>query len=331
MTTFIDLFAGLGGFRIGMTNVGFTPAWGSDFNKNAADNYMANFGEDIHSDITEVDERTIPDFSVLCAGFPCQPFSKAVAGALGFEDTRGTLFFDIMRIVEHHQPPVLFLENVKNLVSHDKGRTFSVMLKHLETAGYDVSYEILNAVDYGVPQSRERIIIVASKLGRFDFSKVRKVSPRRPLKDYLDTIGEFDWLDEDEYVLLRDEDTKQQPRTGLKFVGYRKANMRTNGVRDNTAHLSRAHRQANRIYSDEGSYSTLSSQETAGRYYVLTDTPDGGRGVRRLTMGECFRIFGFPDSYEKVGSTADLYNRIGNSIVIPVVSAVAVEIKNQLF
>ena len=329
---FIDLFAGLGGFRIGLERNGFTCVYGSDFNRNAAAVYEENFGEDIYSDITQLSVAEVPDFDVLCGGFPCQPFSSA-GKRQGFNDTRGTVFFDVCRIINAKQPRVVFLENVKNLTSHDKGQTFTVIRESLEKMGYSVSHRVVNAVDFGVPQSRERILIVAVRNGPlFDFDKVRMV-PRTPLKDFLDKESPDDsvWLSEDEYVLLDESQIKTQPKSGLRFVGYRKGNMRTNGVKDNTTHLSRSHKQMNRIYSAEGSHPTLSSTESSGRYFILTYKPDGSQGVRKLSMDECYRIFGYPETYKRVGSITDQYNRIGNSICVPMVQAVGAAIRDQVF
>lgn len=333
--TFIDLFAGLGGFRLGMTANNFIPVFGSDINENAAENYRENFQEDILSDITTVQSDTIPSFNILCGGFPCQPFSKAGKG-LGFEDTRGTLFFHILRILEDHRPEVVFLENVKNLTSHDGGNTFRTIIQHLEDLGYTTSWAILNGSNYGVPQSRERIIIIGHRPKdetlpgtKFDFTAV-PTQPRRRIKDILQTDISHDWLDAEKYNLNSPEQTRTSPTTGLIFAGHIIATMRTNGVRENTSHLSRAHRQANRIYSDEGTHPTLSSQEMSGRFWIKTSKPDGTIGVRKLTLTEAYRLFGFPDSYQRVGSISNQYARIGNSIIIPMVVAIGAEIRKQL-
>ena len=157
---FIDLFAGLGGFRIALEALGGECVFSSEINSHACEIYQANFNHNSYCDITKLNPSIIPDFDVLCAGFPCQSFS--IAGKkLGFEDTRGTLFFDICRIIEKKQPPIVLLENVKNLTQHDNGKTFSTIISSLENLNYSVSFQLLNAKDFGVPQHRERIIIVA--------------------------------------------------------------------------------------------------------------------------------------------------------------------------
>lgn len=317
---------------MGLETNGFTCVYGSDSNKNAAKVYETNFGDNILSDVTEIKPNNLPDFDVLTGGFPCQPFSAA-GKQLGFEDTRGTLFFDICRIVEQKQPTVVLLENVKSLTTHDKGKTFNTIKESLHNLGYTVSHKILNATDFGVPQSRERIIIVAVRGAQtFNFEEI-ETQPKKTIADILEREHpeNFMWLPEEEYVLLDETLTKIQPRSGLKFVGYRKGNLRTNGVRENTQHLSRSHKQFNRIYSDQGTHPTLSAQETSGRYYIHTTKPDGTCGVRKLTITECYRMFGYPDSYKKVGSVSDQYHRIGNSICVPMVTAVGKAISNQIF
>ena len=162
--TFADVCAGVGGFHLAMTATGGRCVFVSEKDKFARQTYLANFDIDfeIDEDITQTDMAIVPDFDVLCAGFPCQPFSPAGLEQ-GFEDIRGTLFFDLMRLAEAKQPKVILLENVKNLKSHDKGRTFKVILFHLEQLGYTVAYQILDTKDFGLPQSRKRIFIVAHK------------------------------------------------------------------------------------------------------------------------------------------------------------------------
>ncbi len=157
--TFIDLFAGIGGFRIALQNMGGECLFSSEFDAEAQRTYFNNYGEMPFGDITKIDEKRIPDHNILCAGFPCQPFS--ISGKrLGFEDTRGTLFFDIARIAKEKQPAVLFLENVKNLLSHNRGETIKQMMSILDDIGYDTQIKLLNAARYGVPQRRERVYII---------------------------------------------------------------------------------------------------------------------------------------------------------------------------
>ncbi len=321
--TFIDLFAGIGGIRLGMEQVGFECIMSCDINKECQKNYFVNFNEQPLGDIKEISEDDVPYHTVLCAGFPCQPFS--ISGKQkGFKDTRGTLFFDICRIVNKKRSPVVFLENVKHLVHHDKGNTLKTILSKLEELGYNVSWKILNGLDFGVPQNRERIIIIGSLEGCFDFDALH-TTPRRTLVDFLDKEGDFEFLDPKEYTLL--DSPKQQPISGLIFAGYRNKSIRKVGVRQGTEHLSRVHKQPNRIYSVLGTHPTLPSQESSGRYFILTED----NRVRKLTINECWRIMGFPETYQKVSAIGEQYRQLGNSVCVPMIAEVAREIKRQFF
>ncbi len=319
--TFIDLFCGIGGIRLGMESAGFRCIMSSDINAECQRTYQANFGDLPKGDVTLIDEKSIPDHDILCAGFPCQPFS--ISGKQkGFEDTRGTLFFEICRIINKKRPTIVFLENVKHLVHHNHGNTFAVILSRLEDFGYAVSWRVLNGADFGVPQNRERIIILGSLKNRFDFDKL-KTQPRVRLLDFLDKEGDFEYLKPDEYTLL--ENPKQQPSSGLIFAGYRNKSIRKAGVRPGTIHLSRVHKQPNRIYSVFGIHPTLPSQETSGRFFILTDD----NRVRKLTLNECWRIMGFPETYKKVCASGIQYKQLGNSVCVPMIAEVANEIKKQ--
>lgn len=320
---FIDLFAGIGGFRLGFESQGFQCVFSSEIDTHAKEMYCENFGDMPFSDITKIKEQDIPKFDILLGGFPCQPFSIA-GGKKGFNDTRGTLFFDIVRILKRHKPKVVILENVKHFKNHDKGNTLKTVLSTLEQLGYETNWQLLNAKDFGVPQNRERTIIVASlnKI-EFDFQKIIK-KPAVSLKEILETKNDnFEYLEKSEYTLI--DNPKQQP-SGLIFVGYRNKKIRQKGVRENTEHLSRVHKQPNRIYSSEGTNPTLSSQESSGRYFIYHN-----KIVRKLTLKECYRLMGFPDNLKLIGVQSKLYNRIGNSIVVPMVEAIAKQVKEQLF
>lgn len=322
---FIDLFAGIGGFRIALQNVGGECVFSSEIDSHACEMYKANFGVDPYCDITTLNPDDIPDFDVLCGGFPCQAFSICGKQKGFIDETRGTLFFDIIRILKKKRPKVFILENVKNLTTHDKGKTLTVMLDTLHELGYTVNYQVLNAKDFGLPQNRERIILVGNLRGvHFDFNKLER-QKSKPMKYFLDKQGDFEYLEPSEYTILEDKYIKEQQNSGLKFVGYRNKPMRKAGVRPNTEHLSRVHRQINRIYSSEGMHPTIASQEVNGRYFIFNDEK-----VRKLTIDECYRFFGFPNDFKKVGNLAKLYERIGNSVCIPVIQSVAKEVKTQL-
>ena len=323
MFKFIDLFAGIGAFRLGFEHINYKCVFSSELDTHAQEMYFENYKDLPAGDITKINEKDIPSFDVLTGGFPCQPFS--IAGEKkGFEDARGTLFFDILRILKYHKPRVAVLENVKHFKNHDNGKTLKTVLNLLEKEGYTTSWSLLNAKDFGVPQNRERTIIIASLNGvEFDFKRLKKVTGLK-IKDILEKeSNNFEFLNEDEYTLI---ERPVEQISGLIFAGYRNKKIRTNGVRPNTEHLSRVHKQPNRIYSSNGTHPTLSSQEPTGRYYILHE----GR-VRKLTLKECYRLMGFPDDFQLIGTNAKLYNRIGNSIVVPMAKAIATEVKNQLF
>ncbi len=323
---FIDLFAGIGGFRLGFEQADCSCVFSSEIDEHACKMYELNFKENPYCDITKLNARDIPDFDILCAGFPCQAFS--ICGKqLGFEDkTRGTLFFDICRILSEKKPKVFVLENVFNLEKHDKGRTLSIMLETLNSLGYTVNYKVLNAKDFGVPQNRERIIIVGNLLNKaFDFSKVEK-SPVYSLLPFLDTNEDFDVLSRDSYTLLPTDKIKRQEKSGLIFCGYRNKRLRNAGVRPGTEHLSRVHKQPNRIYDAVGVHPTLAAQESSGRYFIKVDDI-----VRKLTINECYKIMGFPSDFKKIGTPSQLYNRIGNSVCVNMIESIAKEIVNQFF
>jgi DNA (cytosine-5)-methyltransferase 1 len=317
--TFVDLFAGIGGFRIPLQELGGKCVFSSEFNYHAQRAYELNFGEVPFGDITKVKLDIVPKHDILCAGFPCQPFS--ISGKMkGFEDTRGTLIYHVFEIIEKHQPKVVLLENVKHLVYHDKKRTLSTIIHHLEELGYVVSKKVLNASDFGLPQNRERIIIIGHKETKFDFSKIKK-QPKPILKDFLDKDNNFEYLEEP-YTIL---DEQKMQDSGLIFAGYRNKTIRKAGVRPGTEHLSRVHKQPNRIYSTEGVHPALPSQESSGRFWIWHEEK-----VRKLTIQECYRIMGFPDNFKLLYNKAELYKQIGNSVAIPMVKAVGEQIKKQL-
>ena len=317
---FIDLFCGIGGFRIGFEKNDFSCVFSSDFDTHIQDTYEVNFNERPFGDITKVDPKNIPDFDVLTGGFPCQPFS--ISGKKrGFEDTRGTLFFDVCRILSEKKPRVVVLENVKHFIHHDKKRTMSTVLNSLQELGYNISYKILNTKDFGLPQNRERIFIIGSLKGSFDFNKMKKTESKS-LEHFLDKSGDFEYVEKKDYTMIDKDLVVHQP-SGLKFVGYRNKKGFQSGIRPNTEHLNRVHRQPNRIYSVEGYHPTIPSQESSGRFFIYLPKEDI---VRKLTIDECFRIMGFDDSYKKISSTGQLYRQIGNSVGVNITEELSKQI-----
>lgn len=320
MMTFVDLFAGIGGFRIALEDLGLKCVYSCEIDPKTAKLYEINYGYNPIGDVTKLDPKFLPNFNILCAGFPCQSFS--VAGKQkGFEDTRGTMFFEICRILKEKQPEIVFLENVKNLSTHDKGKTLKVIIGNLEELGYTVSFKVLNAKDFGVPQNRERTIIVALKDLKFDFNKLNLTQVENMLP-FLDQ-GNFSYIDTKEYTLINNP--KKQKKSGLMFAGYRNKKIRQKGVTNINLDLSRVHKQPNRIYSIYGTHPTLSSQEISGRYFILTE-----EGVRKLTINECYKFMGFPDTFKKESDISTLYKCIGNSVCVPMIKEIMKEILNQM-
>ena len=216
--TFIDLFAGIGGFRLALEKLHGKCVFSSEIDPECVKTYATNFGEYPNGDITKINPAEIPDHDILCGGFPCQPFS--ISGKMkGFDDTRGTLFFNILEIIKKKQPKVVFLENVKHLKDHDNKNTLKTLVRHLEELGYQTEWHILNAKDFGLAQNRERIIIIGNKRSRFDFSKIEKIT-NKTIGNILEKDVYFEYLRPGEYTILPEDKWKIQ-ESGLIFCGYR--------------------------------------------------------------------------------------------------------------
>lgn len=307
--TFIDLFAGLGGFRLALESLGGRCVYSNEWDKDAKQVYYKNFNEIPDDDITKVDEKQVPEHDILCAGFPCQPFS--ISGKKrGFEDTRGTLFFDIARIVKEKKPKIVFMENVKNFASHDNGRTLNTIMNTMSELGYDFYYKVLNAADYGIPQKRERIYMVCFRkdLNIIDFDFPKGIKLEKHVCDYLlEPSNETEKLivQRDDEVMSKDnlDDTFSDKTVRLGIVGK-------GG-------------QGERIYSTKGIAITLSAN--GGGVYAKTGGYLINGKVRRLHPRECARLMGYPDSYILSDSLNQSYVRLGNSVVIDVLQYIAIE------
>lgn len=303
--TFIDLFAGIGGFRLGLESLGAKCVFSSEIDEEAASVYEKNFGERPYGDITQIKEEDVPDHDILCAGFPCQAFS-ASGKKLGFADSRGTLFFDVARIVKHKRPKVVFMENVMYMVMHDEGRTLAVVQGTMKELGYNFYYQVLNAADYGVPQQRKRLYMVAFRedLPVDSFLFPLPVPLTKRVKDIM--------VDDEEQV-------KSQYVNREYYLPTRKPKVNYNEV-ILVGFINKAG-QGERIYNPEGVSITLST----GNKAIFTTTPDLQR-PRRLIPRECARLMGFPDSYElaKVPTTA--HHQLGNSVVVDVIQYIAMQI-----
>lgn len=307
---FIDLFAGIGGFRLALQNLNGKCIYSSEFEPDAKFTYAMNFGKVPFGDITS--ERTkayIPNkFDILCAGFPCQAFS--IAGLQkGFIDTRGTLFFDIEQIISKHNPKVVFLENVKNLISHDKGNTFKVILDSLENKlGYKVFYKVLNSMTHAnIPQNRERIFIVAfdpeqvPSFEKFEFPNEIKLT--KTIHDILEKEKQ-----DDIYYYKKDHPYYPELERNMRSI--------------DTVY------QWRRVYVRENKSNvcpTLTANMGTGGHNVPLIKDE--YGIRKLTPRECFSFQGYPDNYilPKI-SNGKLYMQAGNSVTVPLIQRIAKEI-----
>lgn len=312
--TFIDLFAGIGGMRIAFDWAGGQCVYSSEWNKYSQQTYFANFGEQPEGDITKVNAADIPDHDILVAGFPCQPFSIAgvskknsLGRATGFEDkTQGTLFFDVCRILKKKRPKAFMLENVKNLCSHDKGKTFQVIRESLGELDYEIFYKVLDGQNY-VPQHRERILIVGFDRKRygdeidFEFNLTPRV-PKPVMRDILDKeVADKYTLSDRLWAYLQNYAAKH--RAAGNGFGY--------GI----APLDGVSRTLSARYYKDGS-EVLIEQE--------------GKNPRRLTPRECARLQGFPDTFKIPVSDTQAYKQFGNSVVVPLMWEVAKLIVNSI-
>ncbi|MGI6394880.1 MAG: DNA cytosine methyltransferase [bacterium] len=306
--TFIDLFAGIGGFRLAMQELGGKCVFSSEWDHHARITYEANFGETPRGDITKIDEKEIPEHDILCAGFPCQAFS--IAGKQnGFNDTRGTLFFDIVRILMERKPKAVFLENVKNLKAHDKKKTLKTILHSLKELGYRVFYKVLNTRDFGLPQNRERIYIVAFRL---DVSSDVFLFPE-PLQK---AVALNDLLEKEPQGVknVERDDIKINRELKLETTIFGELSLPNKPVQIGIVNKGG---QGERIYHPSGHAITLSAHgggagSKTGLYLV-----DGK--IRKLSVRECARVQGFPDSFIVNPVMTHAYKQFGNSVSINVI------------
>lgn len=303
----IDLFAGIGGIRLG-----FQRAFGetidfvfaSEIDKYACETYYANFGEKPCGDITKIDEKNIPPFDILLAGFPCQAFS--VAGLRkGFEDTRGTLFFEIARILKHHKPKVVFLENVKGFKNHDKGTTFKVIKETLEELGYKIFSQVLNAKDFGVPQNRERIYIIGFLDSDVEFEFPEKEELGISIENCLEKKVEEKYYYKNTVLFEKLKDEVVCQKTVYQW--------RRQYVRANKSKVC----------------PTLTANMGTGGHNVPLVIDD--IGIRKLTPRECLNFQGFSASFNFPNIVnSQLYKQAGNSVSVPVVEKIARVVKSLI-
>jgi DNA (cytosine-5)-methyltransferase 1 len=315
--TFIDLFAGVGGFRIAMQKLGGNCVFSSEIDRYAKKSYELNFGEVPFGDITKINEKDIPDHDILCAGFPCQAFS--IAGKRkGFDETRGTLFFDIARIIKEKQPKAFFLENVKGLTNHDRGRTLKTILKVLrKNLKYEVpDPKVMNAKDFGVPQNRERIFIVGF---RKDIKNVNFEYPAPTDKDK--TFA----------------DIKEEDKVSVKY--YLSTQYKKTLIEHKERHKNKGNGFGYEIVDDNEAANAIVVGGMGKERNIVIDcrltdfkpvTKIKGKvnrdGWRRMTPREWARLQGFPDDFVIGVSDVQAYKQFGNSVAIPAIEATAKEI-----
>jgi len=296
---FIDLFAGVGGIRLPFDEIGGECVFSSEIDKFARQTYQSNFGEEPHGDITQIAPAEIPEFDLLLAGFPCQPFSQAGLQQ-GFDDIRGTLFFYIAKIIELHLPSVVLLENVKRLKTHDKGNTFKVMQETLEDLGYTVFSRVLAAKDFGIPQNRERIYIVALKNHEiftfpnptFQETKVGNILENVVPEKY--TISDKLWEGHQRRKLEH-----KKKGNGFGYTLFNNNSSYTNTI------SARYYKDGSEILIDQGS----------------------AKNPRKVTPREAARLQGFPENYKIVVSDVQAYKQFGNSVCVPVVRAISKQLE----
>jgi len=290
----IDLFAGIGGIRLGFAAFGCENVFTSEIDRDAQAMYQANFGEQPWGDITQINPADIPDHDILLAGFPCQPFS-IIGSMQGFADTRGTLFFNIEEILKTKQPYAFLLENVKQLYTHDRGRTLKIILDKLQALGYFIHHKILNALDFDLPQKRERVIIVGFRENlEFNFPQPQKLSK---------TLEE---------ILEPELEINPQLFASPDIVNKRQNRLKTKPFYPSIWHENKS-----------GNISVLpfscALRSSASYNYLLVN------GQRRLSPREMLRLQGFPEDFQIVGSYGAMRKLTGNSVAVTVIEAVAKE------
>ncbi len=306
---FIDLFAGIGGIRIPFQELGGKCVFSSEWDPFSQKTYRINFGEKPAGDITKIDEKELPDFEILLGGFPCQPFSQAGLKK-GFSDTRGTLFFDIERIIKEKRPRAFLLENVKQLRGHDKGRTLKVIKEHLELLHYHVDTDVLRAADFGVPQNRERIYIVGFDADWYPVDK--KYSFPYPKPTGVTTrLGDILQKNVDERYTISD----------TLWEGHQ---------RRKQEHQEKGNGFGYSLFDAGSEYANTIS----ARYYkdgseILIDQ-GGGKNPRKLTPRECARLQGFPEEFIIPVSDTQAYRQFGNSVAVPVIRAIAKRLLEEM-
>lgn len=303
--TFIDLFAGIGGFHYALNSFGAECVFASEIDKKASETYYLNHKILPKGDITQIDVEEIPKHDILCGGFPCQAFS--ISGKQkGFEDTRGTLFFDIARIVNYHKPQILFLENVKNFVKHDKGKTLETVIKTLEEMNYTVFYKVLNTSSFGLPQNRERVYIVGFNNNNFKTINFKFPNPKivTCLEDILENNPQ------NGKVINRPDISIYKDISLLKNI-FGEIELPNKPFQIGKVNKGG---QGERIYHPKGHAITLSAY--GGGIGSKTGLYKINNNIRKLSPRECARIQGFPENFILPKSVTEAQKQFGNSVSI---------------
>ncbi|PHS60746.1 MAG: DNA (cytosine-5-)-methyltransferase [Flavobacterium sp.] len=317
--SFIDLFAGIGGFHYALSSFGANCVYASEIDSKASETYLKNHSLKPFGDITKIKEEDIPKHDILCGGFPCQAFS--ISGKQkGFEDTRGTLFFDIARIVNYHKPKVIFLENVKNFLKHNAGKTLQTVIKTLEDLNYKVYYKILNTSDFGLPQNRQRIYIVAFNNNHynnisFNFPNIKLISS---LEDILENNPP------DGRIIKRDDIHYYKDFTPSKNI-FGEIELPNKPIQIGKVNKGG---QGERIYHTKGHAITLSAY--GGGIGSKTGLYKTGSVVRKLSPRECARIQGFPENFILPKSITEAQKQFGNSVSINTLQFIVNEISKTI-
>jgi DNA (cytosine-5)-methyltransferase 1 len=288
LNRFVDMFCGIGGFHQAATSYGMKCVFACDVDEEVRRTYNHNYGIMPHGDISRITPKNIPDHDIFFAGFPCQPFS-IIGNRKGFNDIRGTLFFDIVRILEEKRPRAVLLENVKQLTTHNKGQTLQRIIDALESLGYCVSWTVLNALDFGLPQKRERILIAATLDVYNEFLWPKGDKPMKPLQEILEKDP-----DQKYYVSERIRKRRQEYHSSPHSPGI--------------WHENKAGNIASHPYS-------CALRAGASYNYLLVD------GIRRLTQREMLRLQGFPDSFEIICNDNQARKQVGNAVPVPLIEA----------
>lgn len=322
--TFIDLFAGIGGFRMAMQNLGGKCVYSSEWDEQAKKTYLANYGEVPFGDITKESTKSyIPnDFDILCAGFPCQAFSLA-GKRRGFSETRGTLFFDVAEILRRKQPKGIFLENVKGLKIHDKGRTFEVIKNTLDEVGYVIADDpqIVNAMNFGVPQHRERVYIIGVRKDIAERYGITKEIVQNSYPEPIDKTKRFRDIEEDKEVSVKyylstqymQTLIKHKERHAAKGNGFGYEIISNDGIA-NAIVVGGMGRERNLVIDKR---LTNFTPVTKIKGEVNRD------GIRRMTPREWARLQGYPDDFKIIVADASAYKQFGNSVAVPAIQATA--------